>query len=120
MFYLQGEQKFFSEVIQEAKGEDDEFDGNINSEELRKRKETRQGKEISFYDAINTLVAHGHDYNSVLHRYSKDEIEICYEKCIRQDTSKNADFIESVMAGIGGAFGGGKEIQKLLDTMRNG
>ena len=54
-----------------------------------------------------------------MHKYSKDEIEICYEKCIKQDTAKNADFIESVMAGIGGAFGGGKEIQKLLDTMRD-
>lgn len=31
---------------------------------------------------------------------------------------RDASFIENVMAGIGGAFGGGKEVIKLTEKMR--
>lgn len=30
----------------------------------------------------------------------------------------NADFIEAVIVGIGGAFGGSKKVEKLLSDMR--
>nr|DAF57520.1 MAG TPA: hypothetical protein [Myoviridae sp. ctqfO1]DAU04452.1 MAG TPA: hypothetical protein [Inoviridae sp.] len=41
-----------------------------------------------------------------------------YEKCIKYDMRQNADFIEGVMVGISGAFGGSKKIPKLLEDMR--
>jgi len=74
--------------------------------------------EVSLYEAINTLISHGHDKETILRTYSKDEISLFYEKCLKYDMSKKADFIEGVLAGIGGAFGGGKKIEKLLKDMR--
>ena len=41
-----------------------------------------------------------------------------YDKCLRYDMRQSASQIEAVMAGIGGAFGGGKKIEKLLKQMR--
>lgn len=69
-------------------------------------------------EAINTLIAHGHDKDKILRTYSKEEISLYYEKCIKFDMKSKADFIESVLAGIGGAFGGGKKIEKLLMDLR--
>lgn len=74
--------------------------------------------DITLYDAINTLVAHGHDKEEIIRTYSKEEITMFYEKCIKYDRRSNADFIESVMVGIAGAFGGNKKIPKLLEDMR--
>lgn len=81
--------------------------------------EIKKGEvEVTIYDAINTLVAHGHDKEKIIHTYSKDEISMFYEKCIKYDMRQNADFIEGVMVGISGAFGGSKKIPKLLEDMR--
>ena len=74
--------------------------------------------EVTLYDAINTLVAHGHNKEEVIRTYSREEITLFYEKCIKFDRRSNADFIESVMVGIAGAFGGNKKIPKLLEDMR--
>lgn len=74
--------------------------------------------DITLYDAINTLVAHGHDKEEIIRTYSKEEITMFYEKCIKYDRRSNADFIEGVMVGIAGAFGGNKKIPKLLEDMR--
>ena len=96
-------------MYEQAKGED--------SEEKPKRK--RKGEiEVSLYDAINTLVAHGHNKEAILRTYSKEEISLFYEKCLKYDMRNKADFIESVLAGIGGAFGGGNKIEKLLTNLR--
>lgn len=50
--------------------------------------------------------------------YSREEISIFYEKCLRYDMRQKADFVESVLMGIGGAFGGGKKVEKILTDMR--
>ena len=73
---------------------------------------------MSIYEAINVLIAHGHSKEDILKNYSKEEITMFYEKCVKYDRMQKADFIESVLAGIGGAFGGGKKIEKLLKEMR--
>ena len=84
------------------------------------KREVKKGEvEVSLYDAINTLVAHGHNKDDILRNYSKDEISIFYDRCISLDLRNKADFIESVLAGIGGAFGGGKKVEKLLKELRN-
>lgn len=67
---------------------------------------------------MQVLIDHGHTKESVLNDYTSEEIRILYEKCVKGDTRRDANFIENVMAGIGGAFGGGKEIKKLTDKMR--
>ena len=64
------------------------------------------------------LIAHGHDKETILRTYSREELALFYEKCIKLDMRQKADFIESVLAGIGGAFGGGKKVEKLLADMR--
>lgn len=73
---------------------------------------------MTLFDAINTLIAHGHDKDTILRTYSKEEISLYYEKCLKYDMRNKADFIESVLAGIGGAFGGGNKIEKLLTALR--
>ena len=73
---------------------------------------------MTLFDAINTLIAHGHDKEKILRTYSKEEVSLFYEKCIKYDMRNKADFIESVLAGIGGAFGGGNKIEKLLSDLR--
>lgn len=86
--------------------------------EEQKEKLKKDEVEVSLYDAINTLVAHGHDKEKIIRTYSKEEITMFYEKCIKFDRRSSADFIESVMVGIAGAFGGNKKIPKLLEDMR--
>ena len=69
---------------------------------------------------MQVLIEHGHDKNKVLREYSRDEITIFYEKCIKQDMRHTADFIDAVGLGIGMAFGGsGKKIQKIVEDMRS-
>lgn len=70
------------------------------------------------FDVINVLVAHGHDKDKILRTYSREEVAIFYEKCLRYDMRQKADFVESVLMGIGGAFGGGKKVEKILTDMR--
>ena len=53
-----------------------------------------------------------------MNEYSKEEALLFYEKCIKQDTRKQADFIEAVMVGAGALFGGSKKITKTLEKMR--
>lgn len=93
-------------MLEQTKGE--------NAKESIKKDEV----EVTLYDAINTLVAHGHNKEEVIRTYSREEIALFYEKCIKFDRRSNADFIESVMVGIAGAFGGNKKIPKLLEDMR--
>nr|DAE83028.1 MAG TPA: hypothetical protein [Caudoviricetes sp.] len=93
-------------MLEQTKGE--------NAKESIKKDEV----EVTLYDAINTLVAHGHNKEEVIRTYSREEITLFYEKCIKFDRRSNADFIESVMVGIAGAFGGNKKIPKLLEDMR--
>lgn len=64
------------------------------------------------------MIEHGHDKEKILHNYSKEEVAMFYEKCIRQDMKHDADFASAVMLGIAGSFGGGKKVQKILDKMR--
>ena len=54
----------------------------------------------------------------MLTEYSKEEALLFYEKCVKQDMRKQADFIEAVMVGAGALFGGGKKIAKTLEQMR--
>lgn len=75
-------------------------------------------KEASIYEVINTLVAHGHDKEKIIREYSKEEITLFYEKCTKFDMRRDASFIEAVMIGIGGAFGGGRKIENLLTKMK--
>lgn len=50
------------------------------------------------------------------------EVKMFYEKSIMQDMRKEADFIEGVIAGIGGAFCDKNEYKKsvkpMLDNLR--
>lgn len=67
------------------------------------------------------LISHGHDKYKILHEYSKEEVALFYEKCVKYDMRHEADFIEAVMAGIGGAFSdkkNSKNIEKLLKELR--
>lgn len=65
------------------------------------------------------LIENGHDKYKVIHEYSKEEVAMFYEKCMKHNERKNADFIESVAMGIGIAFGGtDRKTEKLLDKMR--
>ena len=96
-------------MYEQARGEDEE-------EVPKKRKKDEVN--VSLYEAINVLIAHGHDKETILRTYSREELALFYEKCIKMDMRQKADFIESVLAGIGGAFGGGKKVEKLLADMR--
>ena len=97
---------------EKARGEAEQAEQGIHSHR------NEEDEEVSIYEVINTLIAHGHKKEEILNNYSKEELTLFYEKCIKLDTRHNADFIESVIAGIGGAFGGGKEVEKLLAEMR--
>lgn len=48
------------------------------------------------------------------------EVGILYEKVLIDEMKKRADDIENTMAAIGGCFGGGKEIEKLVKSLREG
>jgi hypothetical protein len=65
------------------------------------------------------LIAHGHNKDEILKNYSKEEITMFYEKCVKLDMRNNANFIENVIISVGGAFGGGKQVEKLLAKMRD-
>ena len=55
----------------------------------------------------------------MLKEYTKEEITIFFERCIKQDMRRTADFVDAVGLGIGMAFGGsGKKIQKIVEDMR--
>ena len=97
---------------EKATGKDEE--ASSHSRKGRKEEE----KEVSIYEIVNTLIAHGHKKEEILHNYSREEMTLFYEKCIKLDMRHNADFIESVIVGVGGAFGGGKKVEKLLAEMR--
>ena len=90
-----------------------------SKEEARRRKEEEQ---ISIYDAIQCLIEHGHDKDKILREYSREEIMMYYEKCVKQDMRKNAYDCEMTAMAIGLAFSGngnsGKRITKLLDKMK--
>lgn len=64
------------------------------------------------------MIEHGHNKYDILNEYSREEVAIFYEKCVKEDILKNADFIEDVMAAIGGTFGNSKKVIKLLQDMK--
>lgn len=45
-------------------------------------------------------------------------VALFYEKCVREDMRRQADFIEGVAAAIGGAFGGMKKLDGAIRQMR--
>ena len=57
-----------------------------------------------------------------MNEYSMAEVKVFYEKSLRQKLSARADFIEGVIAGIGGAFsdksGYKNNIVPLLESLR--
>jgi hypothetical protein len=46
------------------------------------------------------------------------EIKIFYEKSLKGEMYQQADFIEAVVAGIGGSFGGYKQVSGMIEKMR--
>lgn len=46
------------------------------------------------------------------------EIRILYEKAVRDEMHQRADFIEGIVAGVGGCFGGYKEIERVVSDLR--
>lgn len=92
-------------------------DNDTETGSVRASKDEEKGK-ISIYEALQVLIEHGHNKDEILYKYSREELALFYEKCARTDTLKDARFIEGVIAGIGGAFGGGKEVTKMLKEMR--
>lgn len=54
----------------------------------------------------------------ILHEYSMPEVKLFYEKIIAEEMFEQADFIEGVVAGIGGAFGDYDKIATMLQKMR--
>ena len=54
----------------------------------------------------------------MLRKYSRDEISVFVNKCIKQDMIANADFATMVSLGIGASFGGSNKINKVLEEMR--
>ncbi|WP_199883999.1 hypothetical protein [Anaerosinus massiliensis] len=46
------------------------------------------------------------------------EVKLFYEKILKEEMRRQADFIEAVTGGIGMAFGGAKEITPLLKKLR--
>ena len=73
---------------------------------------------VSLYEAFQVLIEHGHNKQDLLHEYSREELALFYEKCIKQDMRHSADFAESVVLGIGLAFSGDKKAVKVLEEMR--
>ena len=67
---------------------------------------------------MQKLISHGHTKNVVLHEYSMPEVKLFYEKIIAEEMYEQADFIEGIVAGIGGAFGDYDKISDLLKKMR--
>lgn len=40
--------------------------------------ESQEGEEVSLYEVINTLIAHGHKKEEILRNYSREEITLFY------------------------------------------
>jgi hypothetical protein len=80
----------------------------------------RERKPAAPGEVVQKLVQYGHDKKEILSSYTRDEIALFYEKIIAGELRRRADDIEAVMAGIGGAFGGGKNIAELLKKLREG
>lgn len=67
---------------------------------------------------MQKLISHGHTKDVVLNQYSMPEVKLFYEKIIAEEMYEQADFIEGVVAGIGGAFGDYNKIAAMLQKMR--
>lgn len=66
------------------------------------------------------MISHGHNKYDILNNYSREELAVFYEKCKMEEYAQEALMIESVMAGIGGAFSGkNNKIQKVITELRN-
>ncbi len=50
--------------------------------------------------------------------YSLPEIRLLFEKVQAEEYASRADFIEDVVAGIGGAFGGFDDLKPMLRELR--
>jgi hypothetical protein len=55
-----------------------------------------------------------------MYEYSVPELRTFYEKIVSDEMREQADFIDGVVAGIGGAFGGYKQLQNSLALLRKG
>ena len=75
-------------------------------------------EEVSLYEVINILIAHGHSKDEILKNYSREEITLFYEKCIKYDMRSNADDIQNVALAVSSLLGSGKQVEKLLADMR--
>ncbi len=53
-----------------------------------------------------------------MEEYSMAEVRLFYEKIICEEMNDQANFIEGVVAGISGAFGGYDELKPMLKQMR--
>lgn len=69
---------------------------------------------------VQKLIGSGHKRHEILNVYSMPEVRIFYEKIVRQEMQRQADYIEAVMAGIGGSFGGGDEVTNMVRELRGG
>lgn len=70
---------------------------------------------------FSKLVSNGHRKEDILYEYSLPEVKLLYEKIILEELMQRADFIEDVIAGIGGALGGKnsfRELKPMLEAMR--
>lgn len=55
-----------------------------------------------------------------MYGYSLAELRLFYEKIVSDEMREQADFIDGVVAGIGGAFGGYKDLKRSLALLREG
>jgi len=53
-----------------------------------------------------------------LNNYSKDDITVFYEKCLKTDMRSTADFVTGVSLGIASSFGEGKKVNKIVEELR--
>ena len=56
--------------------------------------------------------------DEIINCYSMPEVKLFYEKILKEDMRRQADYIESVTGGIGMAFGGAKDIIPVLKSLR--
>ena len=65
------------------------------------------------------MIAHGHGTKDfILNNYSKDDITVFYEKCLKTDMRSTADFVTGVSLGIASSFGEGKKVNKIVEELR--
>ena len=67
---------------------------------------------------IQKMISNGHTKDQILNEYSFSEIRLFYEKILKHEMRKQADFIEGVIAGVGGSFGGSKEVLPMINQLR--